>query len=150
MNNIWKNLGRKSLSWWGVVLTGVGILIALIAWLWPEPLKPNLNIVPTTTPLAQGMENFQAIPTKEPEEIRIVVFRFDEVSQVNYRVTDLLLVKRTWAVARIFSTSSTPNSPTEKAPSGLAKTSTAPNSRAWRAILLPRGVRELTRITDKG
>ena len=58
--------------------------------------------------------------------------------------------KRMWAAARIFSASSTPRSPTEKALPGLANTSTAPNSRACMAILPPRGVKELTMITGIG
>lgn len=41
------NLGRKSLSWWGVFLTLVGVIVAIAAWLWPQPFGGNTDANPS-------------------------------------------------------------------------------------------------------
>lgn len=83
-----KKLKKKSIGWWSLVITIIGVIIALAAWLLPEPFNIFSNKPPTK---AEQLGIMKKIPEKDPGITRILVMQFDEVEETNYRVTDMLL-----------------------------------------------------------
>ncbi len=86
---------NKSLNWKTFVVTIIGIIIAIGAWVFPEPLGGSIA-PPTSTPVLSsfgsgGLVNASLQP--KPGKIRILIARFDEEDQTNYRVTDLIVAK---------------------------------------------------------
>ncbi len=86
---------NKSLTWKTFVLTIIGVIIAFGAWFFPEPLGGSTPL-PTPTPVLSvfgsgGLVNASIQPA--PGKIRILIARFDEEDQINYRVTDLIVAK---------------------------------------------------------
>jgi tetratricopeptide (TPR) repeat protein len=84
---------RISLARWGLMVALVTGLITLVAWLWPTPLSPNHLAAAQPTTVAQSLGITEAIPPRKPGSVRILIARFDEANQSNYRVTELVLSK---------------------------------------------------------
>lgn len=84
-------LKKKTIGWWASVATILALIIALVAWIWPEPLSAIFAPAPEQPSLAETLGITEVIPEKSPGKIRILVAKFDEVNQPSFRVTDLIL-----------------------------------------------------------
>lgn len=95
MKSYLNKLRKKSLTWWTFVLTVMGVIIAFGAWFLPAPLARSA-IEPTPTPVLSsfGTAGLIDAPSKpKPGTVRIIIARFDEEDQANYKVTDLIVAK---------------------------------------------------------
>jgi tetratricopeptide (TPR) repeat protein len=91
MKSTLNKLKIKPIGWWASVATIVGLIIALVAWLLPNPIKTETIPIAESTSIAQSLQISDPIPQRKPGTVRILVATFDEVSQPNYKVTDLIL-----------------------------------------------------------
>lgn len=86
---------QKNLEWWASIATVGALIIALIAWLLPDPINLTFSPtpIPTLTPttIAEGLGITEAIPPREAGTFRILVAKFDETNPSAYRVTDAIL-----------------------------------------------------------
>jgi|GEM_PF-3401095 len=95
MKLIINKLKKKSIGWWASFATIVALFVAFGNWFFPNVFANNTPS-PTPTPIVStlgigGLIN--ASPKPEPGKIRILIARFDEEDQENYKFTDLIVAK---------------------------------------------------------
>jgi tetratricopeptide (TPR) repeat protein len=90
----------ETVGLWASICTMIAVIIAIITWLWPDPLGKNDEPAFSNPIIAQTLKLTEPIPTKDPGSTRILVAKFDEVDQPNFKVTDLLLANLRDALAK--------------------------------------------------